>query len=442
MNSILLKQTFSSFGRPPFARFLGGLLVASALVVANVWAADASSKVVPTDIAGEDTAIHPFKVHVPERDLLDLRERLALTRWPDKEIVADQSQGVQLATMQKLVQYWGTDYSWRKAEDQLNALPQFVTKIDGVDIQFVWVRSHNPRAMPLIMTHGWPGSVFELLKVVGPLTDPTAYGGNADDSFDLVLPSIPGYGFSGKPQAAGWGPGQFAHAWTELMHRLGYKHYVAQGGDWGAIITEVMAHESAEGLLGIHVNMPATVPPTIAKALSSGESAPQGLSSQEMAAYASLDAFYKKGTGYAAIMSTRPQTLGYGLADSPVAQAAWIYDKFASWTYTNGNPEGELSRDDILNDITLYWLTNSGTSSSRSYWEVWGGSPFNAIDVSIPVAVSIFPGEIYRAPRSWADKNFHKIIYWHEVDKGGHFAAWEQPEIFANEVRAAFRPLR
>jgi len=389
----------------------------------------------------DDNAIRPFRINVPEEALIDLRRRIAATRWPDRETVADRSQGVPLATIQPLVRYWGTEYDWRKAEAKLNALPQFVTEIDGLDIQFVHVRSRHPNSMPLIMTHGWPGSIFELLKVVGPLTDPTAHGGRAEDAFDLVLPSMPGYGFSGKPQSTGWGPDHIARAWAELMRRLGYKRYVSQGGDWGSVISDVMARQAPAGLLGIHVNMPATVPPEIAKALSCGEPAPAGLSPEEKAAYEQMDALYKKGSGYALMMVTRPQTLGYSLADSPVGLAAWFYDKFADWTYTGGQPEKELTRDEMLDDITLYWVTNTGTSSARLYWEN-NANNFNAVDINIPAAITVFPGEIYRAPRSWAERSYHKLIYYHAVDKGGHFAAWEQPELFAAEIRAAFRPLR
>jgi pimeloyl-ACP methyl ester carboxylesterase len=387
-------------------------------------------------------AVRPFHINVPDTALVDLRRRLAATRWPNRETVADQSQGVQLSKFQELVHYWGADYDWRKAEAKLNALPQFVTEIDGIDIQFAHIRSRHPDAMALIVTHGWPGSIFELLKVVGPLTDPTAHGGRAEDAFHLVLPSLPGYGFSGKPEAAGWGALRIASAWAELMARLGYERYVSQGGDWGAVISQVMALQGPPGLLGIHVNMPATVPKDVAQALSDGAPAPPGLSDAESAAFASLAAFYKSGNGYAAMMSTRPQTLDYALADSPVGQAAWIYDRFTAGPYCGGEPERALTRDEMLDDITLYWLTNSGASSSQSYWEVRGGNPFDALDISLPVAVTVFPGEIYRAPRSWGERNYHKLIYWNEVDKGGHFAAWEEPEIFATEVRAAFRTLR
>ena len=395
--------------------------------------------------AADDKAIRTFHVSIPEADLVDLRRRIAATRWPERETVADQSQGVQLATLQALVRYWGTDYDWRKAEAKLNALPQFVTTIDGVDIHFIHVRSKHPHALPLLMTHGWPGSVLELVKVIGPLTDPTAHGGRAEDAFDLVLPSIPGYGFSGKPKDTSWSPSQIGTAWDTLMKRLGYTRYVSQGGDWGAIISEAMAVQAPAGLLGIHINMPGTVPPSVVNLVRTRQPVPAGFSDVEKAAYKSLDVFYNQGFGYAAMMNTRPQTLGYSLADSPVGMAAFFYDKFAAWTHSGGEPEKVLTRDEMLDDITLYWLTNTGTSSSRSYWDAaqGGGGPFNAWDITkVPVAVTVFPGEIYRAPRSWGEQSFKKLIYWNEVDKGGHFAAWEQPQIFAEEIRAAFRSLR
>jgi pimeloyl-ACP methyl ester carboxylesterase len=395
--------------------------------------------------ATEDKAIRPFHISVPQKALVDLRRRIATTRWPEKETVSDQSQGVQLAKLQALVGYWGKGYDWRKAEAKLNALPQFITTIDGVDIQFVHVKSRNANAMPLIMTHGWPGSVLELLKVIGPLTDPTAYGGRAEDSFDLVLPSLPGYGFSGKPQGTQWGPDRMGRAWDELMQRLGYTHYVSQGGDWGAIVSEVMALQAPAGLLGIHINMPGTTPANVLRLIRNGDPVPADFSDAEKNAFASLNDFYKNGFGYADMMNTRPQTIGYGLSDSPVGLAAFFYDKFAAWTQSGGEPERVLTQDEMLDDITLYWLTNTGTSSSRSYWNAarLGGGPFNAFDITkVPVAVTVFPGEIYRAPRSWAEQSFHKLIYWNEVDKGGHFAAWEQPEIFVSEIRAAFRSLR
>ena len=389
----------------------------------------------------EDTTIRPFQINVPEEQLVDLRQRIAATRWPDRETVTDRSQGAQLAKMQELVGYWGTDYDWRKVEAKLNALPQFVTNIDGVDIHFLHVRSRHPNSLPLIITHGWPGSIMEPLKAIGPLTNPTSYGGNAEDAFDVVIPSMPGFGFSARPETTGWGRERIARAWAVLMRRLGYERYVAQGGDWGAVITDVMARQAPPGLLGIHVSMPETVPPDVAKALNDGDPAPAGVSADEKAAFEQLEAFSKSGSGYSVIMATRPQTLGYSLADSPAGLAAWFYDKFAEWTYTGGEPERELTRDEMLDDITLYWLTNTGASSARLYWE---NKPkgFDAVDISIPAAVTVFPGEIYQAPRSWAEQAYHDLIYYHRVDKGGHFAAWEQPQLFSEELRAAFRPLR
>jgi pimeloyl-ACP methyl ester carboxylesterase len=348
---------------------------------------------------------------------------------------------VRLHTLQELVGYWGTGYDWRRCEAQLNALPQFVTEIDGVDIQFAHIRSRHPNAMPLIMTHGWPGSILELVKVIGPLTDPTAHGGRAEDAFHLVLPSMPGYGFSGIPRTTGWGPDRIARAWDVLMSRVGYAHYVAQGGDWGSVVADVMARQAPRGLLGIHVNMPATIPPEIATLLRDGAPAPAGLSDDEKRAYAQMNDLYTKGSGYAGMMVTRPQTIGYSLADSPAGLAAWFYDKFADWTYTGGEPERELTRDEMLDDITLYWLTNTGASSARLYWEN-NANNFNAVSIAIPAAVTVFPGEIYCAPRSWVERSYHHLIYYHQVDKGGHFAAWEQPELFATEIRAAFRSLR
>jgi pimeloyl-ACP methyl ester carboxylesterase len=395
--------------------------------------------------ASQNNAIRPFRVGIPEEALADLRRRIAVTRWPERETVNDFSQGVQLEKLKPLVQYWGTGYDWRKAEAKLNALPQFVTNIDGLDIQFIHVRSRHPNAMPLIMTHGWPGSPFELLKVIDPLTNPTAHGGRAEDAFHLVLPTYPGYGFSGKPQGTGWGPDHVARAWHELMLRLGYKQYVSQGGDWGAIISEIMAVQAPQGLLAIHINMPGTVPPNVLTLVRNREPAPSSFSDAEKVAFAGLEYFYRKGFGYAEMMNTRPQTLGYALADSPVGSLAFFYDKFTEWTHSDRQPEKVVTRDEILDNVTLYWLTNTGTSSSRSYWDAaqGGGGPFNAFEITkVPVAVTIFPGEIYRAPRSWGEQAFKKLIYWNEVDKGGHFAAWEQPELFAAEIRAAFRSLR
>ncbi|HMG10604.1 MAG TPA: epoxide hydrolase, partial [Mucilaginibacter sp.] len=345
-----------------------------------------------------------------------------------------------------LLKYWGTDYDWRKAEARLNAFPQFVTNIDGLDIHFLHIRSKNPKALPLIITHGWPGSVFELLKIVGPLTDPVAYGGRAEDAFDVVIPSMPGYGFSEKPKATGWGPDRIGRAWDVLVKRLGYTHYVSQGGDWGSVVADAMARQKPAGLLGIHVNMPATVPAEIAKALNSGAPAPEGLSDKEKAAYKSLNYLYTRGAGYAGIMVTRPQTMGYSLADSPVGLASFFLDKFNDWTYSGGNAEKALTKDEILDDITLYWLTNTGASSAQLYWEN-NNNNFNVVEqrtaeISIPVAVTVFPGEIYQAPKSWTERAYRKLIYFHEANNGGHFAQWEQPQIFAEELRAAFKTLR
>lgn len=394
----------------------------------------------------QDTAIRPFHINVPKTELADLRQRVQATRWPDKETVNDRTQGVQLEQIRELVHYWGTTYDWRKAETRLNALPQFITNIDGVDIQFAWIRSKHPNALPLIITHGWPGSVFELIKTVGPLTDPTAYGGRAEDAFDLVIPSMPGYGFSEKPKATGWNPDRIARAWDVLMKRLGYTHYVSQGGDWGSVVADAMARQKPAGLLGIHVNMPATVPADIAKALGSGAAAPAGLSAQEKAAYESLAYLYNKGAGYAGIMVTRPQTIGYGLNDSPAGLAAFFLDKFNDWTHSKGDASRVLTKDEMLDDITLYWLTQTATSGARLYWEN-NNNNFNSAEqktaeISIPVAVSVFPGEIYQAPKSWTERSYHHLIYFNEVNKGGHFAQWEQPQLFAEEMRAAFKTLR
>jgi len=423
---------------PPATR--RGFLATSATAIA---AAGALS-FLPARLAAAATqgsAIRPFRVAVPEDALTDLRRRIAATRWPGKETVADASQGVQLARLQALVRYWGTDYDWRKVEAKLNALPLFVTEIDGLDIQFIHVRSKHENALPLIMTHGWPGSILELVKVIGPLTDPTAHGGSAEDAFHLVVPSLPGFGFSGKPTATGWGSDHIARAWGELMARLGYKRFVSQGGDCGSVISHRMAMQKVPGLIGIHVNMPATVPAELQPLLAQGLPAPAGLPEREKAAYDQLNDFYQNNTGYAAMMVTRPQTVGYALADSPVGQAAWMYDKIAQWTYSGGDPEKSLTRDEILDDISLYWLTDSATSAAQIYWEDHSNN-FNAVDISLPAAVTIFPGEIYRAPRSWVERAYHTLIYFNEVDKGGHFAAWEEPELFATEVRAAFRSLR
>jgi pimeloyl-ACP methyl ester carboxylesterase len=388
--------------------------------------------------------IRPFHVSFPDSELADLRKRINATRWPERETVEDVSQGVQLSTTRKLARYWASDYDWRKCEAKLNALPNFITEIDGLDIHFIHVRSKHANALPLIVTHGWPGSIIEQLKIIDPLTDPTAHGGSASDAFDLVIPSMPGYGFSGKPTATGWDPIRIARAWIVLMKRLGYTRFAAQGGDWGDAVSEQMALLAPPELLGIHTNMAATVPADVARALKYGDPAPTGLSADERRAFKQLDFFYKHGLGYAVEMGNRPQSL-YAIADSPIGLAAWILDHDAR-SYDlitrvfDGKTEG-LTRDDILDNITLYWLTNTAVSSARLFWE--SKLPFFDVkNVSIPVAVSAFPDEIYTAPRSWAERAFPKLIHYNRLDRGGHFAAWEQPDLFASEVRAGFRSLR
>jgi pimeloyl-ACP methyl ester carboxylesterase len=394
--------------------------------------------------AAEDTTIRPFRVDIPDEALADLRRRIAATKWPKRETVTDASQGVQFATMQKLARYWATDYDWRKVEARLNALPQFTTSIDGLDIHFIHVRSLHPDALPVIITHGWPGSIIEQLKVIDPLTNPTAHGGSASDAFDVVIPSLPGHGFSGQPTAPGWDPQHIARAWVALMKRLGYTRFVAQGGDWGDAVSEQMAVQAPPELIAIHTNMPATVPDEIAKALQFGDPAPSGLSADERHAYDQLDFFYKHGLAYAQEMSNRPQTL-YGIEDSPIGLAAWMLDHdIRSYELIarvfDGQPEG-LTRDDILDNITLYWLTNTAVSSARLYWENKLAF-FAPKNITIPVAVSVFPDEIYAAPRSWAEKAFPRLVHYNRLEKGGHFAAWEQPETFVRELRGAFKSLR
>ena len=408
-------------------------LAPSAYVLAQQSAqTGAQIQVVCGAIATEDNAIRPFRIHVPQEALVDLRRRIVATRWPDKETVTDQSQGVQLATMKELVRYWGTDYDWRKAEAKLNALPQFVTNLNSLDIHFIHVRSKNPNALPLLVTHGWPGSVFEQLKIIGPLTDPTAYGGRAEDSFDVVIPSIPGYGFSEQPKDIGWNPNRIASAWAELMKRLGYTRYVAQGGDWGSPISSAMARQAPAGLLGIHINLPATIPPDVAAVLAGGGPAPAGLSEKERAAFDSLDTFNKKERAYAVMMGTRPQTIGYGLTDSPIGLAAWLlgHPGFAQWT-SSSDPERSPMKEEVLDDITLYWLTNSAVSSARLYWEN-KNSLLNAIaqktaEISLPVAITVFPGEIYRAPETWARRAYRNLIYFHEACDSLPSNQWIKP---------------
>jgi pimeloyl-ACP methyl ester carboxylesterase len=397
-------------------------------------------------LATDNSAIRPFqKVNVSEAELTELRRRINNTKWPERETVTDATQGVQLATTQALARYWGTEYDWRKCGARLNALPQFITEIDGLDIHFIHVRSKHENALPVIVTHGWPGSVVEQLKIIDPLTNPTAHGGSASDAFDVVIPSMPGYGYSGKPTMTGWGPDRIARAWVTLMKRLGYTKFVAQGGDWGAVIVDLMGVQAPSELLGIHTNMPGIFPAEIDQAAFSGAPAPSGLSPDEQVAYERLQFVYQKGIAYGFQMGLRPQTL-YGIADSPVGLAAYFLDHDArSYALISrvfaGESEG-LTRDDILDNITITWLTNTALSGARLYWEYWGKGYFNAKGVSIPVAVSVFPDELYPAPRSWAEQAYPKLIHYNRLPKGGHFAAWEQPKLFSEEVRAGFRSLR
>ena len=415
----------------------------------------AASSLIPKQVHAATTAdaVRPFHINVPNEQLADLRRRVAATRWPERETVTDDSQGVPLAMMQELARYWATDYDWRKCEAKLNALPNFMTEIDGLDIHFIHVKSKQENALPMIVTHGWPGSVIEQLKIVDPLANPTAHGASASDAFHLVIPSLPGYGFSGKPAATGWGPDRIARAWVVLMKRLGYTQFVAQGGDWGSPICNLMAKQGHPELLGIHVNLPGTVPSDIIKAIAAGDPPPSGLSADELRAYQQIALAFGKRRAYAQIMGTRPQTL-YGLADSPVALAAWMMDHGDGYAQPaaaitsavlgrtiNGHPAGDLTRDDVLDDVTLYWVTNTGVSAGRIYWEN-KINLYAAADVPIPAAITVFPGENYQAPRSWSEQAYHKLIYFNEVDRGGHFAAWEQPQLFSQEVRAAFRSLR
>jgi pimeloyl-ACP methyl ester carboxylesterase len=427
-------------------KILAGTMLTVALVLQGIIA---NAQGVSSVAIKPGETIRPFRVNISNASLKDLRKRVQETRWPDQETVADQSQGAKLSRLQGLVQYWGKSYDWKKAEAKLNAYPQFITTIDGVDIHFIHVRSKESNALPIIISHGWPGSVFEMLKVIDPLTNPVAYGGKAEDAFDVVIPSLPGFGFSGKPTERGWEPDRIAKAWAVLMNRLGYTRYVAQGGDWGAGVVNSMARQKPAGLLGIHNNLPATVPGDVGKAVATGAPAPAGLTVQEQTVFNDLSKYNKGGnSAYLTLMSARPQAIGYGLTDSPAGLAAWLllHPGFALWNYGD-DPKQSPTKDEVLDDITLYWLTNTAASSARIYWENMGRSIISAdaqktAEISLPVAITVFPEDVYKAPETWARRAYRNLVYFREVDKGGHFAAWEQPQLFTEEMRDAFRSLR
>jgi len=411
--------------------------------------AAAAAVALPAQATADDASIRPFHVHVSDSEIADMRRRIVATRWPDKETVGDASQGSPLGKLQELVRYWGTGYDWRRFEAKLNALPLFVTNIDGVDVQFIHVRSKQKNALPVIVTHGWSGSIVELLGIIGPLTDPTAHGGTAADAFDVVIPSIPGYGFSGRPTGTGWDPERIARAWSVMMKRLGYSRWVAQGGDWGAVITSAMARQAPAGLVAIHLNLPAAIPPEVAAALATGAPAPEGLSEREKATFDASRTYAMGGNAaYFAMLTARPQAVGYGMADSPAGLAAWIlvHPGFTKWSW-GAEPTKHPTKDEVLDNISLYWLTNTGTSAGRLYWENRGQSPTVAsvqktAEIALPVGVTLFGEDAYRPPETWLRRAYKNLVYFHETDRGGHFAAWEQPELFGAEVRAAFKSLR
>ncbi|WP_353146464.1 epoxide hydrolase family protein [Chryseobacterium sp.] len=422
------------------------ILLAATLTISIPVIAGAQITSTKTATLKTDTGIRPFKINIPQAKLDELKRRIAETRFPDQETVKDESQGIQLTQLKELIDYWGNGYDWRKLENKLNALPQFVTKIDGLDIQFIHVRSKESNALPVILTHGWPGSPLEFIDAIGPLTDPVKYGGKAEDAFDVIIPAIPGYGFSEIPKEVGWNPDRVAKAWDVLVKRLGYKKYVSEGGDHGSVISDALARQAPPGLLGIHLTMPATIPAELVKPINAGDPVPSGLSESETKAYTALSTFFGRNAAYGGMMVTRPQTTGYLLSDSPSALAAFLYEKIAEWTESDLKPEKVISRDAILDDITLYWLTNTGASSSRFYWENnnnnFSSEHQKTRDIKIPVAISVFPHEIYQAPESWSRNAYPTLYYYHKAPKGGHFAAWEQPQIFTEELRAAFRSLR